>query len=164
MIYRTVCATFTFTLMLVIAGCTTSTPVMEPPAFNLTGVWQGETRVIPCGFPFSAAERCNAVNRITFAIRQDGAELHGDYTCGIGNAVCRDANRTTNGTIVHGSVSGNTLAMRVFLPGDLSSCMYNGQVLSATEARGGYRCYQGGGLVEQGLWNVSRQETAAAAS
>jgi hypothetical protein len=144
-----------FALMLAIAGCAT-TPPMRPPAFDLTGVWQGETRVTPCAAMYTVLGRCNAVNRITFAIRQEGSVLRGDYKCGIGNAVCRDANKTTEGTIVDGWLSGSTMALRVLLPGDLSSCIYNGEV-SSTQARGGYRCYQGGGLNEVGIWQVSRQ-------
>jgi len=54
-----------------------------------------------------------------------------------------------------GWVSGRNVTLRVMLPGDLSSCLYNG-LDSSTEIRGGYRCYQGGGLVEVGQWRVRR--------
>jgi hypothetical protein len=99
--------------------------------------------------------RCNAVNRITFAMQQDGATLRGDYKCAIGTAVCRDANKTTSGKIVNGTLSGRTIAMRVMLPGDVSSCIYNGEATS-TAISGSYRCYEGGGLSELGMWQVSR--------
>ncbi len=130
------------------------------PAVNLGGVWEGETRVIPCFPMYTPMGRCNAVNRITFMIRQDGSSIRGDYTCAIGTAVCRDANKTTTGEIVTGSVRGTTISMRVLLPADLSSCIYNGEV-SFARINGSYRCYQGGGLNEQGMWQVSRTSRSA---
>jgi len=98
--------------------------------------------------------RCNAINRITFAMQQDGSTISGDYTCAIGTTVCRDANKTTSGKIVNGTLNGNTIAMRVMLPGDVSSCIYNGEATS-TAISGSYRCYEGGGLSEMGMWQVS---------
>ncbi len=148
---------FCVVLMLEIAGCAAA-PAQVAPAFNLSGAWEGETRVIPCVPKFTPMGRCNAVNRITLVIKQEGPDLRGDYTCAIGTAVCRDANRTTSGEIVNGTLSGSTIAMRVLLTGDLSSCIYNGEASSAT-MRGTYRCYQGGGLNESGLWQVSRPGT-----
>jgi hypothetical protein len=53
-------------------------------------------------------------------------------------------------------VSGRDVTIRVVLPGDLSSCLYNGSGYSSNELRGTYRCYQGGGLVEVGIWQVRR--------
>lgn len=123
---------------------------------DLTGIWRGEIRVIPC-FPGTPHEvgRCNAVNRITFDLRQNDSTLTGDYRCAIGTMVCRDANTTDHGTVASGQVSGRNVTMRIVLPGDLSSCLYNGSD-SSGQLRGGYRCYQGGGLAEVGLWQVSR--------
>ncbi len=130
---------------------------MEAPGMDLTGLWQGELRVIPCfaGTPREIG-RCNAVNRISFDLRQRDSTLTGDYRCAIGTMVCRDANTTDRGTVVSGTVSGRDLTMRVMLPGDLSSCLYHGSQYTAGELRGGYRCYQGGGLAEVGVWQVSR--------
>jgi hypothetical protein len=141
-----------------LAACSaTATAPAEKAAIDLTGVWQGEIRVIPCAAGMLSTEigRCNAVNRITFFLRQNDSSLTGDYRCGIGTMVCRDANITDRGTVANGQVSGRNVTMRVILPGDLSSCLYNGSG-SAGEMRGGYRCYQGGGLVEVGVWQVSR--------
>jgi len=147
---------FCLALILGIAGCAAASgPAQTTPAFNLSGIWKGETRVIPCFPRQTAMGRCNAINRITFAMRQDGATLRGDYKCSIGTTVCRDANKTTSGKIVNGTLSGRTIAMRVMLPGDVSSCIYNGEATS-TAISGSYRCYEGGGLSELGMWQVSR--------
>lgn len=147
---------FCLALILGIVGCAAATTLapMEP-GFNLSGIWVGETRVIPCFPRQTAMGRCNAVNRITFAMQQDGSTISGDYKCAIGTAVCRDANKTTSGKIVNGTLNGGTIAMRVMLPGDVSSCIYNGDATS-TAISGRYRCYEGGGLSEMGMWQVSR--------
>jgi hypothetical protein len=125
---------------------------------NLTGIWRGEIRVIPCtgGMLTSDAGRCDAINRITFNLRQSDSSLQGSYQCAIGTMVCRSANTTTYGTLMSGNVSGRNVTMRVMLPGDLSSCLYNGFEQSPGRMRGSYRCYQGGGLIEFGQWQVSR--------
>jgi len=117
---------------------------------DISGVWQGEIRVIPC-FPGVPAEigRCEAVNRITFSLHQSDSAVTGDYRCAIGTLVCRDANTTDRGTLMDGWVSGRNVTLRVMLPGDLSSCLYNG-LDSSTEIRGGYRCYQGGDWLKWG--------------
>ena len=144
-------------LMLEVAVCATALAQADS-TLNLSGTWEGETRVIPCVPKFTPMGRCNAVNRITFVIKQDGSSFRGKYKCANGTAVCRNANRTTSGKIVHGTLSGSTIAMRVILSGDLSSCIYNGQASSA-KLSGTYRCYQGGGLNESGMWQVSRPGT-----
>ncbi len=151
--------TIALAMLLPIAACATSQTI-EKPAANLTGVWRGETRVIPCPANMLATEtgRCNAINRITFNLRQTDSALEGTYGCGIGTLVCRDANTTTYGTVTSGTVSGRNVFMRVLLPGDLSSCLYNGFVTSPGAMWGDYRCYQGGGLVEYGQWQVSRAQ------
>jgi hypothetical protein len=38
----------------------------------------------------------------------------------------------------------------------VSNCYYNGLITSPTSIRGGYMCYQGGELVEEGMWNVTK--------
>lgn len=140
-----------------LAACSATAAPTEAHATDLTGVWQGEIRVIPCspGMPHEIG-RCNAVNRITFNLRQTDSTLTGDYRCTIGTMVCRDANTTDRGTVASGELSGSAVTMRVVLPGDLSSCLYNGFEYSPGELHGGYRCYQGGGLAEVGVWQVRR--------
>jgi hypothetical protein len=145
-------------IALLFSACAGVNQVMEKPAVNLTGIWQGEIRVIPCLTGISAREpgRCNAVNRITFSLRQTDSSLSGTYRCAIGTMVCRDANTTDHGTVMSGNVSGNNVTIRVMLPGDLSSCLYNGVADAPGSVRGSYRCYQGGGLAEVGQWRVGR--------
>jgi hypothetical protein len=145
-----------FIFLLPLAACSATSQPGEPAGVDLSGVWRGELRVIPCS-PGVPAEmgRCNAVNRIAFSLRQSDSTLSGEYRCAIGTMVCRDANTTDHGTVVSGQVSGRNLTMRVILPGDVSSCLFNGSD-SSTDIRGGYRCYQGGGLAEVGTWQVRR--------
>ncbi len=151
----------TIAIALLFAACAGVNQVVEKPAVNLTGIWRGEIRVIPCLTGMSAREpgRCNAVNRITFSLRQTDASLKGTYRCAIGTMVCRDANTTDHGTVMSGNVSGNNVTIRVMLPGDISSCLYNGISEGSGGMRGSYRCYQGGGLAEVGQWQVSRTRT-----
>ena len=141
-----------FSLMACAAGVTPT----EKPAIDLSGVWRGELRVLPCS-PGMPAEigRCDAVNRITFSLHQSDSAVTGDYRCAIGTMVCRSANTTEEGRLIDGSVSGRSITLRVMLPGDLSSCLYNG-LDSSTHIGGSYRCYQGGGLVEVGQWQAWR--------
>jgi hypothetical protein len=143
-------------LLAVTAGSAVAAPT-DKPAIDLSGVWQGEIRVLPCapGMPAESG-RCDAVNRITFDLHQSGSSLvTGDYRCAIGTAVCRSENTTVQGKLIDGSVNGRNVTLRVLLPGDLSSCLYNGMD-SASQIGGSYRCYQGGGLVETGQWQVQR--------
>jgi hypothetical protein len=150
------CAGIVIAILLSLTACSASATPIEKSAIDLSGVWQGEIRVLPCA-PGMPAEngRCDAVNRITFSLRQSEAVVPGDYRCSIGTAVCRSANTTERGTLIDGSVSGRNVTLRVLLPGDLSSCLYKG-LDSARHIGGSYRCYQGGGLVETGQWSVRR--------
>jgi hypothetical protein len=145
---------FLIVLILQIATCAIA-PAQTPPPLNLGGTWKGESRVIPCLPRQSALGRCNAVNRITFTLEQDGSVIRGKYKCAIGTAVCRDANKTTKGKIVDGTLSGQTIALRVMFSADVSSCLFNGNAGPAAIS-GTYRCYAGGGLSEMGTWQVSR--------
>jgi hypothetical protein len=147
--------------LLTFTACSARSASMDQPtpdkaAIDLSGVWQGEIRVLPCR-PGTPAEigRCDAVNQITFNLHQSGSAVTGNYRCAIGTTVCRDANTTMRGKLIDGSVSGRNVTLRVMLPGDLSSCLYNG-LDSATQIGGSYRCYQGGGLIETGQWLVRR--------
>jgi hypothetical protein len=150
------CAGILMAILLGLTACSARATPIDKPAIDLSGVWQGEIRVLPCS-PGMPAEigRCDAVNRITFSLQQSDAAVTGDYRCSIGTTVCRSANTTERGTLIDGSVSGRNVTLRVLLPGDLSSCLYNG-LDSATQIGGSYRCYQGGGLVETGQWSVRR--------
>lgn len=119
---------------------------------GVTGVWQGESRA-NCNIVMMAdVTRCGAVNAITFTLLQDKANVSGYYRCAYGNMNCRNMNET--GRIATGKMSTKLLRMRVMMP-DGSDCLFNGWP-RGDAMRGSYSCLQGGGLVEQGLWNARR--------
>jgi hypothetical protein len=126
----------------------------QPSGF--TGLWTGTIRVIPC-MNLKDRSRCNATNSVTFTFLQDGSNVTGHYTCAMGSQVCRNGNADNNGKIVSGRVSGQSIYFTVIVPADVSSCRYSGNSLSPGQLRGGYNCYEGGGLVEQGSFEVTRE-------
>jgi hypothetical protein len=138
---------------LIIPACVVTQTAAEKPAVDVSGHWEGATRVTPC-VSFDRG-RCNAYNPITFDWRMTPDGLRGDYHCAVGNMVCRDADRTKYGSVVSGRVSGSNINFRLMLPGDLSSCLFYGTV-TEEQAAGTYNCYQGGALVEFGAWQVKR--------
>jgi hypothetical protein len=147
-----------FALMLAAAGGLTPAKAQSAPAqrAGFSGLWTGTLRVIPCTALRDAA-RCGAVNKITFTILQDGTKVSGSYTCAIGTQICRNGNADNSGKIVSGNVNGNNLRFSVILPADVSNCSYNGFSPSPGRMRGAYNCYQGGGLIEQGDFQVTRE-------
>ena len=121
---------------------------------DVTGLWSGTTRVVPpCSF---SSGRCNAVNNVTFTMRLKGNRIKGKFTCAYGNLICRNGGADNTGKIVSGRVSGNEIRLSVVLPSDVSNCYYNGQFTSPNSIRGSYMCYQGGELLEEGMWDVKR--------
>ncbi len=129
-------------------------------ATDVSGNWSGTTRVTPpCGF---SSGRCNAVNNITFAFKFKGrSRLKGKYTCAYGNLISRNGGADNTGKDVSGRVSGDQNRLSVVLPADVSNCYYNGQLTSPTTIHGGYMCYEGGELVEEGIfWDVKRARRA----
>lgn len=126
---------------------------------DFTGLWEGIS-TSACLPMQPDASRCNAVQKITFQLFQQGSNLTGHYTCATGNMVCRDSN--TTGTIANGRVRAGGVDWRVMLP-DGSSCLYHGR-LSGNNSRsnpqsrltGGYFCMQGGGYIEKGSYQVER--------
>jgi hypothetical protein len=123
---------------------------------NVTGLWSGSTRVTPCAF---SSGRCNAVNNITLILKQQGDRIKGKYTCAYGNLNCRNGGADDTGEIVSGRISGNEIRLSVVIPADVSNCYYNGRLASPTTIRGGYSCYQGGGLLEEGMWDAKQVST-----
>jgi hypothetical protein len=69
-----------------------------------------------------------------------------------GNMDCYHANDT--GRVAGVSISGSRLNVRVIKP-DGMSCMFSGRNLEQT-INGGYICYEGGVLIEQGSWRAPR--------
>jgi hypothetical protein len=121
---------------------------------DVSGLWSGTLRVTPpCGF---STGRCEAINKITFTFVQHGDHLKGKYTCATGTMICRNGGADNTGKIVSGRVVENQIRISVVVPSDVSNCYYNGILTSATTARGAYNCYNGGELVEEGMWNVTR--------
>jgi hypothetical protein len=123
---------------------------------TFTGLWTGTLRVFPCN-ALRDFNRCQAVNKITFTIIQDGSKIRGHYTCAIGTQICRNGNADNSGKIVRGRPSGNNIRFTVIVPADVSNCDYNGFIDAPAHMRGAYTCYQGGGLIEQGSFDVSRE-------
>jgi hypothetical protein len=119
-----------------------------------SGLWSGTTRVTPpCAF---SSGRCNAVNNITFTLRQKGDRIKGKFTCAYGNLNCRNGGADSTGKVVSGRISGNDIRLSVVVPADVSNCYYNGAFTSANAIRGGYSCYEGGELLEEGMWQATR--------
>ncbi len=130
-------------------------PAAAQPA-GFTGLWTGTLRVFPCN-ALSERGRCGAVNKITFTIIVDGAKVSGHYTCAIGTQICRNGNADDHGNIVSGNINGNNIRFSVIVPADVSNCNYNGFTPSPGQMRGAYSCYQGGSLIEQGSFQVTRE-------
>jgi hypothetical protein len=136
------------------------TPAAAQPApvqeGDFTGLWKGTIRVFPCS-RLRERGRCNAVNNVSFTIIQDGSKISGHYTCSIGTYICRNGNADNGGKIVSGDANGKNIRFTVIVPSDVSSCRYNGVSLSRDQMRGAYTCYVGGGIAEQGRFDVMRE-------
>jgi hypothetical protein len=137
-------------------GKVTTANAQGTPPVGFTGIWTGTLRVIPC-MGLREHGRCDAVNNITFTIVQDGSKVTGHYTCAIGTQICRNGNADSNGKIVSGRVSGNNINFTVIVPADVSSCRYSAISPAPGQMRGGYNCYAGGSLIEQGNFEVTRE-------
>ena len=129
--------------------------VMKLPAgaqaTSVSGLWSGTTLVTPCGF---SGGRCNAQNKITLKLTEQDSGITGNYTCAYGTMICRKGGADNMGKIVWGRTAGNQIRLSLMIPADVSNCYYNGIRTSATTMRGTYMCFNGGALVEEGIWNV----------
>ncbi len=130
-------------------------PAPAQPA-GFTGIWKGTLRVMP-SIALRDRGRTGAVNNITFTIIQDDSKVSGHYTCAIGTQICRNGNADSTGKIVSGTASGNNIRFSVIVQADVSNCQYSGVSTSPGQMRGGYTCYQGGGFIEQGNFEVTRE-------
>ena len=119
-------------------------------------VWTGTTRVTPCAF---STGRCDAVNNITLSLAPNGNQIKGKFICAYGNLNCRNGGADNTGEIISGKISGNLIRFSVLVPADVSRCYYNGKLTSSTTIHGAYACYQGGGLLEQGVFDLTRSSS-----
>jgi hypothetical protein len=116
---------------------------------NIVGLWQGTTYVNNC----VGAEpgRCGAEQTITMSIVPNGkTTLAGYYKCAYGNQNCLGQN--TTGRIVYVGVDHQDVTVRVVMP-DTTSCLFMGRMMG-TAIKGGYTCYAGGSIREQGAWDA----------
>jgi hypothetical protein len=119
---------------------------------DFTGVWQGKTLASCAAFTYLPS-RCDAEQIVTITLLQGpNGKLTGRYTCAYGNMDCYHANET--GKVIDVTLARARMSVRVLMP-DTTSCIYTGINVNQS-INGGYTCYQGGGLIEQGSWRASR--------
>jgi hypothetical protein len=141
----------------IVCGCASNanqSALLNLPATDVTGEWRGITQVRACETQDSG--RCNAFNIVKFSLVQRSSRISGKYACSYGNFECRHDGVDSEGYVQWGDIKGSAVRLDVLLPGDLSSCLYNGRV-SADRIVGSYRCYAGGGIMEQGTWQITRK-------
>jgi hypothetical protein len=141
--------------MMILAAIAKSACAQPAPA-GFTGLWKGTLRVMP-SMNVREQNRIGAVNNISFTIIENDGKISGHYTCSIGTQICRNGNADNGGQIVSGNASGKNIHFTVILPADVSNCYYNGYSTAPGQMRGGYNCYQGGSLIEQGNFEVTRE-------
>jgi hypothetical protein len=137
-----------------VVGAAGRSNAKETSVPSIAHSWTGTTQVTTCGAVSST--RCNAVNNITFDFVPTGKHIKGKFTCAHGTMNCRNGGADDSGKIVSGKLSGKMLRLSVMVPADVSHCIYNGRLTSSTTIRGAYACYEGGGLVEQGAFDLTK--------
>ena len=118
---------------------------------GVSGVWQGVS-IANCEGDPSDPGRCNAEQKITLTMFQQRDGITGFYKCAFGNQLCRHLDET--GLIRDGTLKYTRLTFRVMLE-DGSMCLFTGRP-AANEFEGGYECLQGGGIIEQGIFQTRR--------
>jgi hypothetical protein len=119
---------------------------------GFAGVWQGTT-LSSCAAFSHLPSRCDAEQVVTITLLEGpDAKFTGRYTCAYGNMDCYHANDT--GKVANVIIAGARMTIRVIMP-DGTSCLYTGIDVNQT-VNGGYSCYQGGGLIEEGSWRARR--------
>ena len=117
---------------------------------DIVGVYQGTTRAYCI---HTVPSRCNAVQDVTITLTEDGnSKIGGSYRCAYGNMVCYNLNQT--GKVMEAAVNGSRLTIRVLMP-DGTSCIFSGPNNDGN-INGGYSCYTGGSLLEQGMWRAKK--------
>ena len=119
---------------------------------GFAGVWQGTT-LASCAAFAHLPSRCDAEQVVTITLLEGpDAKYTGRYTCAYGNMDCYHANET--GKVIDVTIARARMSVRVLMP-DATSCIYTGINVNQT-INGGYTCYQGGGLIEEGSWRARR--------
>jgi len=128
-----------------------SSPGLKDQA-DIAGLWQGTTLAY-CAANMPFPDRCNAQQNVTITLLQ-GADLKltGKYTCSYLNMDCFHAN--SSGKVIGVTTHGKLMSIRVLMP-DATSCIFVGRNVNQN-INGGYTCYGGGGLIEQGSWRARR--------
>jgi hypothetical protein len=122
----------------------------QPSSDTVLGTWEGTT-VARC--PGSIASRCGAQQKVSITLREaDNSTFTGSYACAYGNEDCYNTNNT--GKVTDVTLTDSRITFRVIMP-DATSCIFNGNVANNT-INGGYACYNGGLLLEQGSWLAHR--------
>jgi hypothetical protein len=135
------------------AAAPASTPAASDSAkagSDIVGVYQGTTRAYCM---HTIPSRCNAVQDVTITLTENAdSKIGGSYRCAYGNMVCYNLNET--GKVMKATVSGSRVMIRVLMP-DGTSCIFTGQNKYG-DINGGYTCYSGGSLMEQGMWRAKK--------
>ena len=118
---------------------------------TVSGVWEGSS-ISGCLFNTTDPGRCQAEQKITLTMFQQGDKVTGFYKCAYGNQVCRHLNET--GLIRNGKLNRTLLMMRV-MHEDGSMCFFTGRP-HGNQFNGGYECLQGGGIIEEGTFQTRR--------
>ena len=142
------------TCIAAVQGSSDSVYARRTSVASLNTFWTGTTRTTPpCRM---SSGRCNAINKITFRFVPKGNRIRGKFTCAYGNLNCRNGGADDTGKIVSGRVSGNLIRLSVVVSSDVSNCYYNGEFTSPTTIHGGYSCYQGGEVIEEGIFDLTK--------
>jgi hypothetical protein len=100
----------------------------------------------------TAATRCGARQKVTLTLLEGASGITGYYRCAYLNSNCYDMNET--GKIVDVNLDRSRMTVRVMMP-DVTSCLYTG-LITGNNLNGGYSCYGGGALIENGSWRAQR--------
>lgn len=141
-------------MVLAVFATVLSAAAWGDPASDISGNWVGTSKV-RCGGRLHRVGRCNALQNITFEIKQAGSKISGTYKCAFGTQDCLGLHERG---IVNGSFDGAKLIVTVDM-GTGSTCQFKGGIASGT-GQGSYSC-SGSGGPEQGTWRIHREGTTA---
>ena len=159
---------------LLLNACSMATPVSENPANpvahpgatatasvgapgsgtagpNVAGLWTGGSEAY-CGTFVHEPGRCFAQQQISFTLVQEESNLSGFYQCSFGNQICLRLDEL--GKIKDASLTTHSIWMRVMMA-DGMDCIFQAK-LHGDKMNGGYDCLQGGGELEEGIWQTER--------